>query len=164
MFDNPSQSLCGPVSKVARRFASTLKEEGDRAVLSYWTAFFRSRDMQYLSERDVDLVRDHLLARCRTSPSRELFTAMEGIGAHLKKGQISRFVDPLMRLATASSELSEDAKATLAGEYSRTDDETDKLISKRLETWIETFNSREQPDKAAIAEEIKSTYDNSVPF
>ena len=98
-------------------------------MLSHGTAFFRASDLKYLVVSEVDLVVDHLLSRCKTNPSAELFTALQGIGAHLQKGEIHKFVDPLIRLATSSSELRAKARETLESEYGHTSSETDELIT-----------------------------------
>ena len=149
--------------KVAKRFVSTLKEESESAVLSYWTAFFRASDMKYLSSNDVDLVVDHMLSRLTNNPSDGLFTALDGIGYYLQKGLISKFVDPLVRLATRSSQFSEDTKVALLNEYSNTSSETDKLILERLSRWVETLKNGNQPERAATVEELKDSYESSYP-
>jgi hypothetical protein len=151
-------------TKVAASFVETLKHGSDHAVLSYCDAFFRASDLQYLSGKDVDLVRDYLLDRCSRSLSEALFVVLGGIGSYLEKAHINRFVDPLLRVATSTSELSEGAKVALSNEYSHTSQETDTMISKRLASWVTGFKTRKQENRAAIAEEIRSLYDSGIPF
>ena len=93
-----------------------------------------------------------------------LFAVLDGIGAYLEKPHINRFVDPLLRMATSSADLSEGAQAALSNEYSHTSQETDAMISKRLANWVSGFRARKQEEKAAIAEGIRSLYDSAVPF
>ena len=154
--------------KVAKRFVTILKEESGGVVLSYSTAYFRASDLQYLAAKDVDLVRDHLLSQCKSSSSAELFTVLEGMGAHLGKEHVNKFVDPLIRLATSSSGLSTSARVLLEGEFKSTREETDELILKRLQAWIEMYKNGPRPERAAVVEEIKASYepwaDGDIPF
>jgi hypothetical protein len=148
--------------KVAKRFVATVKEGSDRALLSYGTAFFRASDLEGLPGGDINVVRDHLLSRCKTTPSAELLEALNGIGAYLDKSSVPNFVDPLIRLAVVSSELSGVARRALEKEFSNTPAEIDGLIVKRLTRWVKAFSDSGNSKRSAIAEEIKASY--TLPF
>lgn len=116
--------------KVTQRFVTILKEESDKAVMSYGTAFFRCSDLKYLSEQETTLVKDHLLSRCKNDPSLQVLKALPGIGGYLKETEIASFVDSLIRSATSGKNFARRARLVLEGEFANTSKEADKRIVK----------------------------------
>ena len=151
--------------KAAKWFVSLLKEEGDRAVLSYGTAFLRASDAAHLTANEQALVKQHLLSRLQNEVTGNLLTALTGIGAFLAEPEVNPFVDRLVRFACSKGDLADQASNFLQGEHRWTSGDLDLLIAKRLGAWGTNYVRQNMHDKAEIVEQIKATYEpGDVPF
>jgi hypothetical protein len=146
---------------VSKRFVVILKEEADTVVFAYGAAFFRLADLRYVSSSDIPLIKEHYFGRLKDDVNEDLVAALEGIGAYLKKDDIPRFVDPLVRvISTNNSErLKTHVRDRLVHEYFRMDG---KELIERLDHWIKNFRLHEHHDQAATLEDLKSHID--IPF
>ncbi len=152
-------------AKAAKWFVSLLKEESDRAVFSYGTAFLRASDLEHLTPNERTLVKEHLLSRLKNDTSPPLLTAIAGIGKFLVEADVNAFVDPLVKLACSGDRLAARGREVLENEYSRTRGELDSVILKRLTAWENAYTSRKQPSKVAIVEEMRTAYEvGDIPF
>lgn len=144
--------------KIAKWFVMLLKEESDRAVFSYGTAFMRVNILDYLPEDEAALVKEHFLSRLDSNTTPNLLVALEGIGAYLDKQNLNKFIDPLVRLVCSNSALSATAKQFIKGEYSKTPDELDNTIITRLDAWIDLYKKKNLNAQVTIIEDIKGAF------
>jgi len=148
--------------KITKWLVSVLKEKDEADVLTYATAFMRASDMKYMRKDNIALMKEHLLSRLEENISGDLLLAIEGIGGFLEKKEVTRFIDPLMRLACSNLELSNMAKVAIEKEHNYTSSELDTSIVKRIKAWEDMYNNKELSQKANIAEKLKNIYD--APF
>lgn len=152
-------------TKAAKWLVSLLKEEDERAVFSYGTAFLRASDLKYLSPNEQNLVKQHLLARLNSNTTMSLLTAVTGIGEFLVKEDINAFVDPLVKLVTSNDRLAAESRKVLEGVHFQTPQALEQLIAERLKAWAEFYGNRNQYEKVKIIEEIQVLYEgDDIPF
>ncbi len=150
--------------KVATWFVTLLKEEGDRAVFSYVTAFMRFFFLVHLTVDEQSLIKEHFLSRLDKNITDDLLTALECIGIFLEKEDINKFIDPLARLACSDEKLSSTAKNLLTGECSTLSYDGFGLTAlERFDDWIGFYESKGLDGKVVIMEDIKNSC-NIVPF
>ena len=145
--------------KVMARHVAVLKEEPGPRVQAYEEHFFRGSDLEYVSERDRPLVKEHLLARLDDGDA-AIFEVAQGIGAYLAEGDVKAFVDPLVRHGVIRSDpdAREGARRLLKAEALFTPEELDDTIAKRLESWAKAFDP-EHPNIAKDVRELKVEYE-----
>lgn len=80
--------------KVLKEFARIIKEESSDTVWRY--IFFRGSDLQYLSEEDALLVKQHLLSLTTAWTIHIFFHAIEGIGSFLVEDDVLLFITPFV--------------------------------------------------------------------
>lgn len=150
--------------KVTLKFVKVLKEEDERVVFPYGQAFFRAEDLKYLQNKDVSLVKRHLLSRLKNDTDGELLDALTGIGTFLTANEVTEFTDPLVKLIAYYNdrEVEEKAKERLRSESFSVPKETEEKLIARLNDWIKHFVKRDQNDLAELIDEIKK--DLEIPF
>ena len=145
-------------TKVIKKYVTILKEESERIVFSYEKAFLRAKDLKYLSEKDISLVKEHLLSRFKEDSNGELLNTLSGIGTFLKSNEITDFVDPLVRLIIYHNDIDKknEAKERLKSEYELASSEIDGKINARLDDWVIHFDKQSLSNFADNIKEIKS--------
>jgi len=149
---------------VAERFICVLKEESERAIETYGTAFFRFSDMKYVSTDDADLAKKHFLSRLRNEIFDTLLIALTGIGPFLANEEASDFVDSLIKIATLDkpSTVKKHAGACLQDEGYNASEAVKAAMISRLDDWIPFYRRKGLEEKATVAEEIKTYLE--IPF
>ncbi len=142
--------------KVAQNFIRILKEESGGKVHSYEMAFFRGTDLDYLDEKEAQLVKKHLLSNLGKNASASIFVTMEGIGKFLRPEEIEPFIDQLIRTIVfkSSEALSTVARNFLDSEYFKMEKDTQEAVRERLDEWIE-FAQIDDTDHSGAIHEIK---------
>jgi hypothetical protein len=151
-------------ARVTNRFVAVLKEERGQIVRMHGTAFFRASHLEHLAADDAGLVMEHLLSRLREDSNGEFLSALEGIGAFLRKEDVSRFVDPLVRLivSSTSTHLAKGAQGRLESAWIEMPKEIDQKVIKRVEVWIKSYRDKKQE---AIAKRLETiSFLNDIPF
>ena len=145
-------------AKVMKKYVSILKEESERIVFSYEKAFLRAKDLKYLSEKEISLVKEHLLSRFKEDSTGELLNTLSGIGAFLKSNEVTDFVDYLVRLIIYHKNAGKkiEAKERLKSEYELASSEIDSKINARLDDWVVHFEKQSLGNFADNIKEIKS--------
>lgn len=80
--------------RATKHFVKIIKEESSSNVWRY--AFFRGRDIQYLSAEEASLIKQHFLSILKAPIMDELLDAIEGIGAFLTPEEAEKFVYPFI--------------------------------------------------------------------
>jgi hypothetical protein len=150
--------------EVAERFICILKEESERAIETYGTAFFRFGDMKYVSTDDADLAKKHFLSRLKNENSVNLVIALSGIGQFLAKEEAFDFVDSLIKLVNLdkSSDIKKYARECLQDEGFNASETVKSAMILRLNDWIPFYRQKNLEEKATVAEEIKDYLE--IPF
>lgn len=155
--------------KVTTHFLTVLKEEDQHTVYTYETAFFTAYDLKYVSSAEAKLVKDHLLSRAKQGISNELLRAVDGIAPFLEAADVSGLVDALVRTSLkAGNPLKDACRSSIHGLWldlpkGDGDHGLDRLLLKRLDTWITFFEEQENHDSAAAVREIREICDD-IPF
>ncbi|GAH75924.1 unnamed protein product, partial [marine sediment metagenome] len=106
-----------------------------------------------------------LLSRLKNNPTEHLLVALEGIGEFLTSSDVSKFVDPLVRLSCSTSQFANKALDAIELEFLHTPTDLDKEIVKRLISWKDLFQEKNQDERSEIVEQmIKAVYDSDIPF
>lgn len=149
--------------KVAQRFISIFKEESDRVIHTYGTAYLRMTDLKYVSKEDMDLIKKHFLRRLKDAPYLNLLHALNGIGIYITSDEIEEFVDSFMRIIGRDEELAELGRARFEAECNLMKVQNNDLAVSRIDDWINMLRENKAFDKAKLLEAIK---DNviMVPF
>ena len=130
--------------RMTQRYVKILREGDEARVRAYQTAFFRAKDMLFLSTEDQWLVKEHLLTHLqRALPDARFLRTLEGIGAFLTSVEVSAFVSGILRTIltwdTATPETEHLRKAgllRLEQEYRWMTPEAKGEMLKRLGEWI----------------------------
>lgn len=155
--------------RVASEFVRVLRVEDGQYVLDYGTAFFPCEDLQYLSEQNRAMVKEHLLGIVSGLLSAEALSRISGIEAFLTKDEVSKWLDPFVRTLispTANLKLKDRVRSHLViGSSFYRSTEIDEAISKRLDTWVNIFKERDAADKAELISKLKKDIeDQQIPF
>lgn len=142
--------------KVVTKFVSILKEEDQRTVLTYETAFFIATDLQYLPAEDSALVKEHLISRLQKGINSQLLGAMNGIGPFLTVDDISGFTDACVRaiLGATPDTLRGSTREFLQGEYLFMLPSVQERVKKRLEDWIPFLQEKEWNELAQTVKDL----------
>lgn len=143
--------------KVMAKYVKVLKEESGARVETYEQEFFRATDLAFVSKKDRDLVKAHLLSRLKEGPNPSLLRAADGIGTFLEEEDVVAFVDPLVRECLANGPNAAQAKEVLEAEAVNTPGTLDPVVIRRLEAWQRGTHGDET--RLALLEEMKSAYE-----
>jgi len=143
--------------KVAKRFVSILKEESGQIIFSYGTAFIKAKYLSYLSNEEVLLIKEHLLSRLQKNAEDRIIDALEGIGPYIQKGDVSRFLDPILSLINSCEDYAtkESAEQRICSEFLLTDKAVGEAIMDRLDIWINFYSGKGMKEKSNAISEIK---------
>jgi hypothetical protein len=147
--------------QISRRFIQIVKEESEYTISTYTDAFFRAKDLEFLTTSELAVAKDYLFSRLDKQVDINLVKIVQGMGLYLCKEEVDKFIDPLIQavLRTSGSEhelVAKEARETLEWEaYSMTDREIQKEYVERLQEWIKHLESKDQPKGAATVKEIK---------
>lgn len=152
--------------KVTENFVRILKEEDERIVFACGKAFFRAEHLKYIQEKDISLVKRHLLARLKDDADGELLDTLLGIGAFLRTNEIVSFTDPLIKLVAyhTDHDVEDKARETIKTEYYLASEEVGKKLIERLNAWIDLFTKKNKNNLADMICAIKSDLEQEVPF
>ena len=148
---------------VARRFVKVLHEEDGATVRIYERVFFRSGHLEYLDFGEVRIVKQHLVAELRVSPSKGLFNAAFGIGKYLIAGEVSEFVDVALNviLDPKKTPLHTTCENFIRDLYHKLPSGADQVVNKRLEEWVKFLMGRSRDEDAR---RVQSLVIDDVPF
>jgi hypothetical protein len=152
-------------ARVAQQFVRILKEEAEGLVFAYGRAFFRMSDLQHLPAGDSQLVKEHFFARIKSDPSDDdLIRTLSGIGKYLLPGEVSSFVDPLVRMICFSNteNTKHAARERIKEESLEMEEEVNCRLLARLDQWIQMYRLRKDSQRADLVEELKSYIE--IPF
>jgi hypothetical protein len=154
-------------SNVAKRFVKILKEETGIYIVEYENAFFKASDLTFLAPNDAALAKAHILSRLETSPSEEMLEVAEGLGGFLTLGEINRVVGVYAK--TISHGESETAKRRARDllsmlYYESENDAIKERMVKRVDVWIDFWETKQMAEAMAILKTIKSEWEVEVPF
>lgn len=149
--------------RVAQHFVTLFKEESDRIVLTYGTAFLRMTYLNLVPKDDAEIVKQHLLSRLNSSRDLNLILALDGIGLFLKSSEIDSFIDPLVRIIFHDdNDLKEQAESCIKNEWWRMPKEIDQALKIRINAWIDSNKEKGSDEKVVRLEEIMAELD--TPF
>lgn len=138
-------------------------EGADEEISTYGLAFFRAKDLNLVSDKEANLVKQYLLGRLKRDVTLQILEAIKGIGQFLEEKDIASYVDPLVKTICQNrdSSISDQAQNRLENEnYS---DENQKTIMKRINIlWIPFYRNRNQPDNVEKLERVLSNIE--FPF
>ena len=154
-----------PVQReVATRFATMIRSETDSLLASYGDRFFRAEDMSLLTEDDQAIVKAHIFGRMKQGVKPMMLELLSGIGKHLKKEDVMRFIDPLALAALNESvEVTAVAQLLRVEQAFNTTSEFDDAMTKRLAAWKERAEERKDEAGLKIIEALKNAVD-PIPF
>jgi hypothetical protein len=162
-FDNADDKL---KKKIANWFAKIIREESDSIISSYGIAFLRSSDMKYMNNDDAEIVKQHIFGQMKNNLNLTLLETLSGIGSFLSEGDITTFIDPLVRYACKEgNDLGENFVVSLFtteaidGNF---DSEIKKFIVARLDRWENNFLTKNQKNKAETVSRFKNAVE--IPF
>jgi hypothetical protein len=151
------------MKKAVNRFVQIVKEESERQVLMYESAFFKAKDLVYLSREETELIKKHMVSRLSTGMDSKLIRAMEGIGKHLAVTDVGVPCDSVCRtLVRESKDHGKMVTEFMVQKYWETNEDVRGTFDKRFKEWEDHFWSKNEGDKAQTIAVIRSSLE--VPF
>jgi hypothetical protein len=144
--------------KVTKRFLSVLKEEDHHTVVSYETALFRCKDLEYVSPEEANLVKAHLLSAADKGLSLSLLKTIEGLAPFLVRRDIPRLVDVLVRTSVYDhpNDLKIASRRYLSDLWRDLPSTLDHFVVARLDDWIKHFDRKGYTQFSVLVGEIKT--------
>lgn len=159
------EAASGQVKRKAMvAYVKELKESAGSRVEIYERYFFRAEYLRWVVESDHDLVKGHLLSQLEEGDN-AIYGAAKGIGSMLDEGDVTKFVDALIRTAIRQkgSSSGHAAKSFLENESVHTPTELDPKVVSRIETWIRVYQKRDGSEEIVdYLESLKAGYE--IPF
>jgi len=148
------------------KYVSVLKEEPGPYVRRYEEAFFRASDLRWVSTDAVALVKQHLLARLKSSASLEFLEVIEGLGEFLDENDASEFANSIPRLLTRSGDtrLGIATRKYVENEYWDMEDGVRNILTSRLEVWIAFLDGKGQHEDAEKVRGLRDGLVSDLPF
>jgi hypothetical protein len=144
-------------SSVAQRFVAILRHEPEQEVLDYEQAFFHASHMQYLTEGDAAIVRDHLLSQLRTVDAKKL-ELLNGLAKFLTGVHLSRYFVFLLRAALQERDKKTRDKAALVicEEYVEVDEDRKNVLMQHMENWEKGYEEKGETEMVERASSLKT--------
>lgn len=145
-------------SKIRKWFYDLYKTGGALKIIGYGTHFLQVRFLDKANTAESSLIVSHLLARFDEN-SEEILGCLEGIHDFLRPDDVLVFSDPIVKLAASGNK---SASTLLRNTLVKTTGVTKNKLEKRLETWRDFYNKKNQRANATIVAEIIDWAD--IPF
>ena len=141
---------------VARRFVKVLHEDDEQTVCTYERVFFRAGHLAFLDPDDTRVIREHLVAQLKTSPSVGLFEAALGVGKYLDLSEIGSFVDVAVQVIIDSKKfpMHSVCERFITDLFHTLPVGPNQRVNLRLEQWARFLKQRNRDEDAQRVEGI----------
>ncbi|KAF0206577.1 MAG: hypothetical protein FD173_67 [Gallionellaceae bacterium] len=153
--------------RIASEYVRVLREEDGQTVQRYGKAFFKPRDMKFLSGSSKLMVSEHLLGNMPpVFNSESSFNVATGLAGYLDSSLISKWLDPFVRTLVSSLDdsIKTRCRATLIMETWLIGNENLQALLKRLDTYISIYKSNNDSVKSELIQSIRNEIeiDNTI--
>jgi hypothetical protein len=161
-------SVSGQVRRrVAAAFVRMVREGGGEAIGAYRRAFFSPSDIEFIEERHRRVVIQHLLDAVPSHHTNETAAVYAQLGEYVTPPDVPKWIDPFVRSAAGPqshvTNFDGIVRPFLVGLYPAPK-EVDDAVLKRLDTWIATFEKRNQSAEVAATRRFREQVAPDLPF
>lgn len=144
--------------KAVAAFVRVLREEDGNKVTAYTNSFFKPADLSYVNEKQVAMVRQHLLGRIPSTLDEKTLDLVDGLAEHLDPSDIHVWVDAFVRTLN-SVRISPSIKGAVRSHFLAativTSPATGVAIDRRLNDWVSHLEKNSSAVQAATIRSLK---------
>ena len=150
--------------------ARVVREEPGELVKLYEYRFFEAADLEFATEKERNLVKDHLLSRLREGAAGPtLLKATRGLSQYLNSAESGSMIDSLAQTMSYAAEESANAAAgRIADEYfGFVPAKLESRWMSRLQEWADLHTEKERPEDAKRFADLRgllASVDDDIPF